>query len=131
MMSQLQSIKLLCFDAVDSNAEVDAAPLAACSTSKQGTVSAEQVPSIEVSINGQASSLHSSQTDARHVKNGVFGRLPSFVYFADNSQALETFHCMYRGRSTKHGCSGIACEHKKICYASKLLLSCILCGSTF
>ncbi len=74
LVSQLQSVKLPCLDAVNSNAVVDAAPLAACSTSQQGTFSAEQVPSIEVSINGQASSLHSSQTDVKHIKHGVLGR---------------------------------------------------------
>lgn len=87
-MSQLQSIKLLCPDAADSNAEVYA-PLAACSAGQQG--STEQVPFVEFSINGQASRPHSCRTDARHVKPGVLGRLPSSVCFADNSQLLKHF----------------------------------------
>ncbi len=94
LVSQLQSIKLLCPDAVGSYAEVYAAPLAACSAGQQG--STEQVPFVEVSINGQASSPHSSRTDVRHVKPGVLGRLPSSVCFADKQSALETVHCMYR-----------------------------------
>ena len=89
LVSQLQSIKLLCPDAVDLNAEAYAAPLAACSAGQQG--STEQVSFVEVSVNGQASSPHSSRTDARHVKPGVLGRLPSSVCFADNSQLLKHF----------------------------------------
>lgn len=102
-MSQLQSIRLLCPDAVDPNAEVNAAPLAACSTSQQG--STKQVPFVEVSVNGQASSPHSSLTDVKHIKHNVLGRPTSFVSLADNNQALETFHCMCHNTSPKHGCS--------------------------
>ena len=99
LVSQLQSIKLLCPDAVDSNAEGCAAPLAACSTSQQG--STEQVSFVEVSVNGQASSLHSSRSDARHVEHGVLGHLPSSVYFADNSQALDFTACIVKINKTQ------------------------------
>ena len=43
----------------------------------------------------------STQVELMPVKHGVLGRLPSSVYFADNSQALDFTACIVKINKTQ------------------------------